>query len=482
MSTLLVYHYHFRPGGVRSVIERGLIEWCLQGEWVRVVLVSGEAPPSDWTKALADRLPGVCLEISADSRMGYLSEQVPRSGFFQEVREKIWNLVGKIQPNLIWAHNLSLGRNLIVGEALGEICAEKGVRLLCHHHDWWLQHRWERWSEMVAWGFETLGRVAGASFPTGPLVRHAVVHPQDAQVLGNAVTWVQNPVPRPTEMVVPPAEQDRVNALLGTLRYWLVPARVLRRKNLLEAVILQRLLAPEVTTLLVAGPASPTEEAYAKAVVAGAATVGIEVRLGVSPTTGLSVPALMWGAEMVLQTSVQEGFGLTALEASQQGKPLILRRLPFVTDWLEGMGGTFPQSYHQVNLPTSAVPAEEAGRWQENWQARCAFLPPAWRTAAEATGTANFSHFAGLSLQGQLAVLESFDALEPALRLANPLLETWRLNPPPPSTAPSCPNDWPQQMERLWEQAPTPAGTSLARLEELFQAHLREAACWPLLW
>jgi hypothetical protein len=191
----------------------------------------------------------------------------------------------------------------------------------------------------------------------------------------------------------------------------------------------------------------------------------------------------MQTAEMVLQTSVQEGFGLTALEASQQGKPLILRRLPLVTDWLEQHGGNFPHSYGKLSLPEGAAPANELLDWQNHWfEQRCPLLPSKWRAQAEASGSPDFSHFSGLSVRGQMAVLENFPDLETGLHQANPWLESWRGNLAEPAVAPICPDDWPQQMESIWETQPTVEGSSLAHLEILFRAHLSEAGTWPMLW
>lgn len=480
MKTLLVYHYHFRPGGVRSVIERALVEWCTEEIWDRVVLVTGEEPPLEWQASLAVRMGGTSLKIWEDPRLGYLSERTPSRENWQEI---VTELLRKFQPNLIWAHNLSLGRNVWAGLELGRASREMDVPLLCHDHDWWPQHRWERWREMVAWGMDSLELAAEATFPVGSQVRHAVVHPQDVQTLAGAGHWVANPVPKPEEMSVSAEEREHANRVLGSEPFWLVPARILRRKNLLEAALLMKLLRPGLTNLLVAGPASPSEESYAAAAVRGAAALGLQMRLGVSAALGLSVPALMQPAEMILQTSVQEGFGLTALEASEQGKPLILRRLPMVTAWLEQSGGNFPHCYSQLILPKSAVPPNEAAAWKHQWhQNRCPMLPEPWRAQAECVSPPNFSHFSALSVAGQLHVLENFHQLEPGIREANPWLTNWQNTLTQPAAPPRISISWAHAVDALWKSAPTSEGSSLTHLETLFQAHLPDAGSWPMLW
>lgn len=54
-----------------------------------------------------------------------------------------------------------------------------GMRLVCHHHDWWVESRWERWCEVKIQGgsFEFACR---STLPDGPHVRHLCVHPDDA--------------------------------------------------------------------------------------------------------------------------------------------------------------------------------------------------------------------------------------------------------------------------------------------------------------
>ena len=79
---------------------------------------------------------------------------------------------------------------------------------------------------------------------------------------------------------------------------------------------------------------------------------------------------------MVLQTSVQEGFGLTALEASEQGKPLILRRLPLVTDWLEQSGGKFPHSYSSSTCLRKPCPPAKASLGNNNGTKPAAHCSP----------------------------------------------------------------------------------------------------------
>ena len=154
MKTLLVYHYHFRPGGVRSVIECGLQEWCAQRDWRRIVLLTGEAPPSDWLGRLAQNLPRVTLEVQADERLGYLSELAVEPGLPAQITSILGQYLAAVRPDLVWAHNLSLGRNVHLGLALESHCSVREVPLLCHDHDWWPQHR------------STDGETAGATSST----------------------------------------------------------------------------------------------------------------------------------------------------------------------------------------------------------------------------------------------------------------------------------------------------------------------------
>ena len=466
---LLIYHYHYRPGGVRSVIERLLCQWAEAGRWERIVLVGGEMPEAGWLERLRKQVGRV--DVRVDARLGYRSEGA--KGTVAELATLLEQWFREFPPSLVWAHNLCVGRNAPLGEALALATASAGMPLLSHHHDWWVQGRWGRWAEFNL----TWEQAANATLPDAPHIRHACAHPADAALLqsfwGNRVAWVVPPAPE-----IPPAAPSS----LPPDSFWLSPCRILRRKNLLESIALTRWHRPH-GQLLISGTASSAAEAdYAQSVEEGARLVGLRLECGASARQPM--PVLMRGAEMIVQSSLQEGFGLAPWEAALFHRPMLLRRLPALTTAFEQAGAALPGVYQELLLPENFLSAAEQARQLQGWQRPAAALPEPHRSAAlalcERPGPPAFS---SLTLRGQMEALSDWPRLQHALASANPWLHH------PPSTTPVTAPQWPDagvpQIERLLA-VPTAPGSAAASSAEvqtaLFHAALPTLRQFPLLW
>ena len=75
---LCVLHYHFRPGGVRRVIEMGLPALARAAGIARVVLAAGEAPPADWRELMERALHPCAVEWCVEPAFGYWSAEEGR--------------------------------------------------------------------------------------------------------------------------------------------------------------------------------------------------------------------------------------------------------------------------------------------------------------------------------------------------------------------------------------------------------------------
>ena len=444
---LIIVHHHFRPGGVRRVIEVATPH-LLSGAGPRlleVVLAGGEAPDALWWDRFTAALAPVPVTQFIEPAFGYLAEQRNRIADVRaRCRRALAQLLADAAPatTLVWAHNLSLGRNLLVARELSRLCAARGLPLLAHQHDWWFDHRWSRWPEMRRAGFRTLGAVARALFG-GATVQHLVINAADAAMLrpalGRRVAWLPNPVDPPVPVPARACAAARRWLQQQVPRgapVWLVPARLLRRKNLAEALLLTRWLRPGAWLVTTGGASSAEEQPYAERLAAAAGAHGWPLRLGVlagdeSAKPGL--PALMSASEALLLTSLGEGFGLPYLEAAAARRPLLARALPNIAPDLARFGFRFPQTYLEVFLPP------ELFAWRAE-RARQARLFRAWRRTVPASyrrwvrapdlleaGQPVPVPFSRLTLSAQLEVL----AHPPAASLAaaeplNPWLRVWR--------------------------------------------------------
>ncbi|MBM3891801.1 MAG: glycosyltransferase, partial [Verrucomicrobia bacterium] len=266
----------------------------------------------------------------------------------------------------------------------------------------------------------------------------------DAAILrrhfGRRSTWLPNPI----EPAAPPAVERVLSArrwLRGRLGdnapVWLVPARLLRRKNIAEALLLTRWLRPEAWLVTTGGISSEDEQRHGDRLADAARRHGWRLRLGLlrgDESAKPTVAELLGACEAVMFTSVQEGFGLPSLEAAAARRPLIARRLPNIAPDLARFGFRFPQSYDEVFVSPELFDwAAETARQERLFRRWLGQLPRPCRRWAGKPAMMALRHrrravpFSRLTLTAQLEVLarppdESWELCAPL----NPFLRHWR--------------------------------------------------------
>ena len=516
---LIIVHHHFRPGGVRRVIE--LATPHLVAHWperVRgVVLAAGEAPDAAWLRDFRRRLHGTPVKVFVRPAFGYVSEMAPgaRRNITRLVSDGVLELWRENLRDecLIWAHNLGLGRNLYLARELTFSSYNRWPFLIAHHHDWWFDNRWHHFAAMREPGFRKLDAVAGAVLAASPQICHVAVNHDDARVLEKHFPGLAGWLPNPIEPVKRPLAA-RVEAARAWLRQqlgddapvWLLPCRLLRRKNIAEALLLTRWLRPGAWLATTGGVSSAEEQAYADSLLAAAQTYNWRLRLGIlhgDETQKPSVPELLAASEAVVLTSLQEGFGLAFLEAAAAQRPLVARRLPNIAPDLAKFGFRFPQCYGEVWVDPSLFDWHGERERQARLFAQWKGLMPsaAGRLAGKPAVLASGNDprpvpFSRLTLAAQLEVLarpldESWERCAPL----NRFLTAWReralegrlqASPWPPSAA-----RWlgGRAYARRFLQlmpvpcwAPLPAAAGKAAQAEFLRRKLRSENLYPLLW
>jgi glycosyltransferase involved in cell wall biosynthesis len=445
---LVVVHYHLRPGGVRRIIELALphITSAAPSPIESVTLASGEMPDAAWRGHLMRTLPGTRLRFLCEPAFRYVSEQRTRPGTIRRrIRSALEGLSETAAPaeTLIWAQNLGLARNLILSDELAGFSARHNLSLLSHHHDLWFENRWARWSEMRAYGFRSLSSVARASFAAGARVCHVTINRLDNAVLSKDLGSRTKCIPNLAQRERAPsrarlrAARDWLSSQLGDdAPVWIFPTRLLRRKNLAEAVLLTRWLRPEGWFITTAGVSSKGERGYARRLEAASREGKWRVRFQL--LAGANAPAptigeLAVASEAMMLTSAQEGFGLPYLEAAALGKPLIARSLPNVIPDLLELGFSFPHLYEEILIAPDLLDLKaERDRQQKLWRAWKSAMPSICRRLAKRPMILELPHggpvpFSRLTLSGQLEVL----AIAPGESWAacnewNPFLKIWR--------------------------------------------------------
>ncbi|MFO1513605.1 MAG: glycosyltransferase [Verrucomicrobiota bacterium] len=446
--TLVIVHYHLRPGGIRRIIELATPHLVRAARSVRrVVLATGQRADSAWQEPFTEQLAGVQLEVFVETSFNYLSEQ---RGAPAQIAGRIRRALGQLfvdldaDNSLVWAHNLGVGRNLLLSRELAAACAQRKLLLISHHHDWWFDNRWARWREMQRFGFRRLDGPARVVFPKQKHVLHVAINHADAAVLARHFDRHSLWLPNLAEPATPPAPR-RIRAANNWLRkqlahdnapVWLLPCRTLRRKNIAEALLLTRWLRPEAWLVVTGAASSADEQPYFHALAVAAHRHHWRLHLGVLAGEDAgqpSVPDLLTASEAVLLTSIQEGFGLPYLEAAAARRPLIARRLPNIAADLEQFGFRFPQAYDEIVVAPELFdwPAER-NRQQRRFKAWLATMPAFARKQVPPPRLLAAQHpqpisFSRLTLAAQLEILarparESWEACAPL----NPFLEVWQ--------------------------------------------------------
>ncbi len=513
---LIIVHYHLRPGGIRRVIELAVspIVERLGAKSAAVVLATGEAPDEAWLEQFRRRLAPTPVEVRTVPAFGYVSEQRAKAADLQrKIRLALGALFAEIDPRhaIVWAHNLGLGRNLLLSRELVRTCAAGRIPLLAHQHDWWFENRWQRWPELRRCGFRTLRAVAEAALPVGRHLVHATINREDTDLLRKhfpgRVHWLPNPAgpappPQPARMRF--ARRWLREQLGSAAPVWLVPCRLLRRKNIAEALLLTRWLRPEAWLVTTGGASSADEHAFAEKLAEAARAHGWPLRLGIltgDERAQPSVAELMAASEAILLTSIQEGFGLPNLEAAAAARPLLARRLPNIAPDLAELGFRFPQSYDEILVAPDLFdwPAEVQRQKKlfSTWRRALPRPCRAWAGQPVLLAQASLTPtpFSRLTLAAQLEVLrhpasESWAVCAPL----NPFLATWKKRA---ATGRLQVTPWPRaaakwlsgpayaarfaEIVRGLPHCPGPADSAAAQ-EEFIRARLDAAHQFPLLW
>ena len=360
---IALFHYHLRGGGVTEMIvfsARALLS--LRSDITELRLVTGEEAD---TEAVMERIREGLQRDAADrlrldvlSELAYAEEAGAEGAAAEGAAAEIKRLSERLEARydedtLWWIHNYHLGKNPVFTAALMKAARGGRRNMLFHIHDFPECGRREN--------RERLDKVLdGPPYPSGPHIRYAVINERDRRILadaglGDAVSLLSNPVPQP------PRGEGGGSALRAALAercgkenpgfmpdapILLYPVRAIRRKNVLEAALLARVLDEPANLIVTLGGESVQEKGYSSAVEA-AFRDGSIPGVWCPESTGdarLGYAELASGCDAVISTSVQEGFGYLFLNAIHWRKPLLARYLD-ILDGLLDIFGNYPRRF-----------------------------------------------------------------------------------------------------------------------------------------
>jgi hypothetical protein len=484
---LVVLHYHFRPGGVRSVISCGLAAAAERLGVREVVMLSGESAASAWQEDIGRRLAPLRVSWVVDGALGYWSELSPE----ERAADPAEVLRGMVTADTaLWVHNLSVGRQLRLAAAVGKVVEETGAEAWLQQHDWWWDGRWERWPEFAEQGIGSLRAALAATLIRHPKVHHVCINPDDAEFvgrLGGVACWsAGNPVLPPVVAAEELSEAgDWLRAASGGRRTWLYPARALRRKNPAEALLVMNLVDPGSVLATTGGPSSAAERPWWDGLAGAAAEQGWPLLPAVCGVPGSpAVPALMAAAARIVCTSLREGFGLPCWEAAVLSRPLVVRRLAQTRRTLAEAGVDLSGGYDALFVPVDSFDAgAEQERTAEGRGQLVRLLPAGFRDLLERSGKAVpvACDFGSLSAMAQQEVLAG--PLEPVRQCNRWLAALSGIRTGPvPDVALAAPRRWAGRFFARPVRFPAGGPGEMSPLEAGIRQKVQAWLSQPLLW
>lgn len=378
-QNLIVFHYHLLRGGVRTALLRSL--QCLAHEgWLGVRRVTVAVGRPDGARSFAQTLKTLVPDVSVivDPRLDYRDDPWPDAAAFdRDVRALSDAMLSWADGSaLYWLHNPTLGKNPAVTAAWKEAARRAwtdGIpcRFLYHLHD-----------------FPECGRIANmmrlrrcwgdggirALYPAVPNTAYAVLNSADRNRLlrcglsPERVFWLPNMLIPPSNPAAPLADSRRKAMETALADYalsrayvfdparprWLLPIRLIRRKNVMEALLLAALHPDGPQVLVTLDAASGQEKPYAEAVKQFVRQKRLPCVIGFGAElvdAAFSFEELLTFSDVVLTTSLLEGFGFAFLEGPLHGRPLMGRNLPDVTADFAAVGFRSDGLYDTLPVP-----------------------------------------------------------------------------------------------------------------------------------
>ena len=357
---IAILHYHLNRGGVTRVIANQLLaidSLPITGESQQVAVLYG-GRDAGWPHDITDRLENVELSLHTVEALDYDTQPIedPES-LANQLRDVFSHLGFRPNETVLHVHNHSLGKNASLPGAL-QLLAKDGFGLLLQVHDFAEDFRPGNYLQLC----ESFGRdhISGTLYPQASRIHYAVLNHRDQAVLQAAgvvrsrLHFLPNSVPSPGELPDRDDARRKLQETFGvstTDRYVLYPVRGIRRKNVGEALLWSLLAGEATTTAITLAPLNPTEQTAYMRWQEVADDLNAPFLFGSGEAGGLTFEENVAAADLMLTTSVAEGFGMVYLESWLAGRPLTGRNLPEITVDFTDVGIEFPDLYERLEIP-----------------------------------------------------------------------------------------------------------------------------------
>ncbi len=366
-----VLHYHLNRGGVTRVIQNHLLALdavLKRRETLPVALIHG-GRQLGWPEDFPQRLQAVRLTLHTVAGLDYDEQHGGGIGESGTLGDRLVGLLEDLefspQQTVVHVHNHAVGKNASLPQAICSL-SQRGYALLLHIHDFVEDFRPANFRHLA----EGLGRGAPTHawhrslYPQAAHLHYAVLNGRDGAILQAAGTPRRclHSLPNPVlelDGLPPPAEaRHRLAdefAVSPEDRFILYPVRGIRRKNVGEALLYGKLAPPGSVVGLTLPPLNPDEQAIYARWKQVAEELDLPCRFDVGGEGGLTFGENLAASDLILTTSVAEGFGMAYLESWLAGRVLVGRDLPEITGDFRRAGVRLDSVRPRLHIPVRWV-------------------------------------------------------------------------------------------------------------------------------
>lgn len=383
LNRITIFHYHLLPGGVTNVILLGaaaLIRHYPDLQLLRLVCGREENIDTirnkieheiDASGLIGDSLK---FEICVEPEINYAEIHTLISS--EATVHLAQKLIRKFGDSFWWIHNYQLGKNPLFTAAVTHIAETiPEQKLLLQIHDFPECARYDNLDRLYRAGVKN-------PYPVSNNTAFALINGRDTEVLKSAgisadrIFLLNNPVEHEGTCSSAVSAEKAAELKTRFFNYYrnsfpavnpeaklvFYPVRTIRRKNALEAGLLAAVSEQPVNLVLSLPGVSDQEQRYSdlceqcfhEGLIPGIWGSGVDNNPAVPP-----YPEMLQLCDLILSSSVQEGFGYLFINSVQLGVPLVARNL----DILDGIRGIFPTAhtsfYNSFSIPYSKAGAEE---------------------------------------------------------------------------------------------------------------------------
>jgi FMN phosphatase YigB (HAD superfamily) len=338
--TVAIVHYHLGLGGVSQVIIT--ISHLLREAGIQHVILVGANPPPT-ASGLPIRIVPV-LEYDVAGESGPISE----ASLMDSLRTAALEALG-VSPDIWHFHNHSLGKNRRIPQVV-ENLAEAGERILLQIHDLAEDGRPDNYARLME-------RNPSVVYPVAERIHYAFLNSRDRQ----AFTMAGLPLRNSSVLANPIVSAGTTPTSNAEAAVIFAPIRGIRRKNIGELVLLAALAPPGTRFAISQAPLDPTakgiHDTWRRFASHQRIPIDFNVVGNLVPSGALESTFESWVRRSThwISTSVSEGFGLTFLEAIAHRKPLIGRRISYVSDDHAEHGIVAGNLYDRLLIPEDWV-------------------------------------------------------------------------------------------------------------------------------